>query len=449
MRLVQHLEMPEEVALIASEKPSRRLGALDPMLVDGLLRVGGRLENSRLPYDARHQILLPNKSPVCELLIRDMHLENLHLGPSGLLSLLRQRFWLVNAKSTIRKVLGKCVTCFRFRPSCMQPLMGRLPEARVVPSPPFSRTGVDFAGPIFVKVGLRKSVRVKAYICIFICLATKAIHLELVSDLSSAAFVAALQRFVSRRGLVEEIHSDHGTNFAGAKSDLHDLYLMFQDDQAKGKINEFCSAREIVWKFIPPRSPNFGGLWEAGVKSTKTHLRKVLSNACLTFEEFYTVLTQIEAVLNSRPLFAHSSDTHELSALTPGHFLIGRELVAIPEPTLENVPVNRLNRWKYLQSLREHFWRRWSNEYLNTLQARSKWTKDSPNVTPGLIVVVKEDNLPPQSWKLGRVVKVYPGKDLVVRVVDVQTATGVYRRPVSRLAPLPIQDNDDALADPH
>ncbi|XP_062703578.1 uncharacterized protein LOC134286032 [Aedes albopictus] len=444
--VVQRLELSDEINLISSGKHSRRLGPLDPILVDGLLRVGGRLENSHLPYEARHQVLLPNKSPVCELLIRDMHLENLHLGPSGLMSLMRQRFWLINAKSTIRKVLRRCVTCFRSRPRCLQPMMGRLPEARVVPSAPFSRTGVDFAGPVFVKVGLRKFVRVKAYICIFVCLATKAIHLELVSDLSSAAFVAALHRFVSRRGLVEEIHSDHGTNFAGAKSDLHELFLMFRDDQSKGRIDEFCSAREIVWKFIPPRSPNFGGLWEAGVKSTKTHLRKVLSNACLTFEEFCTVLTQIEAVLNSRPLFTNSLDTHEPSALTPGHFLIGRALVAIPEPTLEDVPVNRLTRWKYLQSLRQHFWKRWSNEYLNTLQARSKWHNGTPNVTPGLIVIIKEDNLPPQSWKLGRIVKVYPGKDLVVRVVDVETSTGVYRRSVSRLAPLPIEDNDQALA---
>lgn len=114
-----------------------------------------------------------------------------------------------------------------------------------------------------------------------------------------------------------------------------------RDDQARERIDDFCCAKEIVWKFIPPRSPNFGGLWEAGVKSTKTHLRKVLSNACLNFEEFYTVLTQIEAVLNSRPLFTNSLVTHEPFALTPGHFLIGRELVAIPEPTLVETPVNR------------------------------------------------------------------------------------------------------------
>ncbi|XP_058820963.1 uncharacterized protein LOC131683146 [Topomyia yanbarensis] len=120
----------------------------------------------------------------------------------------------------------------------------------------------------------------------------------------------------------------------------------------------------------------------------------------INFEEFYTVLTQIEAVLNSRPLFANSLDTHEPSAITPGHFLIGRALVAIPEPTLEDASLNRLTRWKYLQSLREHFWRRWSIEYLNTLQARSKWIKGSPNVVPKLIVLIKEDNLPPQSWKL-------------------------------------------------
>ncbi|XP_062551101.1 uncharacterized protein LOC134216144 [Armigeres subalbatus] len=128
-------------------------------------------------------------------------------------------------------------------------------------------------------------------------------------------------------------------------------------------------------------------------------------------------------------------------AITPAHFLIGRPLTAIPEPTLEEIPVNRLSRWQHLQQMRDHFWRRWSREYLNTLQNRKKWTKHSENVTPGVVVLLKEDNMPPQTWKLGKIVKVYPGADSIVRVADVQTVAGVYRRPVSKLAPLPFESN--------
>lgn len=282
---------------------------------------------------------------------------------------------------------------------------------------------------------------VKAYISLFICMTTKAIHHEVVSDLSAAAFIAALHRFVARRGLVEEIHSDNGTNFAGAKSELHELYLLFKEDQMQGKLNDFCQPREIQWKFIPPRAPNFGGLWEAGVKSMKTHLKKILRNISLNYEQYYTVLTQIEAILNSRPLFYHSTDPTEPEAITPAHYFIGRPLTAIPEPTREKVPDNRLTHWKHLQKLRDHFWQRWSSEYLNTLQSRHKWTRHSGNITPGVVVLLKEDNTPPQSWKLGKIVAVYPGADSTVRVADVQTATGLYRRPVSKLAPLPFESN--------
>ncbi|KXJ70776.1 hypothetical protein RP20_CCG022513 [Aedes albopictus] len=441
VRYIQQTELFEDIHSLKSGQPTRRLANLCPIIDNDLLRVGGRLQNSRLSYNAKHQLILPNKNPITESLVRALHEENLHVGPSGLISLIRQRFWLLNARNTVRKVTRSCIICFRSNPKLLQPPMGNLPEARVVPSAPFSRTGVDFAGPIFIRRGGRKSVPVKAYISLFICLSTKAIHFEVVSDLTAAAFIAALHRFVARRGLVEEIHSDNGTNFAGARTELHDLYLLFQKDQMQGKLNDFCQPREIIWRFIPPRAPNFGGLWEAGVKSTKTHLKKILRNASLTFEEYYTVLTQIEAILNSRPLFSHSTDPTELEVITPAHFLIGRQLTAIPEPTLEDVPENRLTRWQHLQKLRDHFWKRWSNEYLNTLQTRQKWTKHSKNITPGVVVLLKEENTPPQSWKLGKIVTVYPGADCTIRVADVQTAAGLYRRPVSKLAPLPFESN--------
>ncbi|XP_062704324.1 uncharacterized protein LOC134286689 [Aedes albopictus] len=441
VKYVQRSEFADEIGRLESKEPLRRLGNLGVMMRNDILRVGGRLRNASLPFGAKHQMLLPDKNPIVESLLRTLHRELLHIGPSGLIAYVRQKFWLLNARSVARKIVRSCVVCFRCSPQLLQPSMGDLPQARVVPAPPFFKSGVDFASPVFIRQGGRKSTLVKAYICLFVCMATKAIHLELVSDLSAAAFVAALHRFVARRGLVEELFSDNGSNFVGAKSELHSLYELFKSDQLQGKLNEFCQTREIRWTFIPPRAPNFGGLWEAGVKSTKTHLKKVLRDASLTFEEYYTVLTQIEAILNSRPLFSSSADPNEPEAITPGHFLIGRELTAIPEPNLEDTKLNRLSRWQLVQRIRDHFWRRWSREYLNTLQTRQKWTKGCKNVIPDTVVLLKEDNIPPQSWKLGRIVNVYPGSDSVVRVADVQTVNGVFRRPISKLAPLPIEQN--------
>jgi hypothetical protein len=271
---------------------------------------------------------------------------------------------------------------------------------------------------------------------------TKAMHLEAVEDLSTDTFLAAFQRFVCRRGLPKEVFSDNGTNFIGARSALRDLNLLFKKTATQNKIYEYCQAKQIDWKTIPPNAPHFGGLWEAGVKSVKAVLKKVYQSTSLTLFELSTLLCQIEAILNSRPLCSLPSDPSEPEALTPGHFLISRPLLALPEPSVAEIPTNRLSHWQRIQQLREHFWKRWSREYVTELQVRGKWTKPKVNVRPGMIVVIKEDALPPQCWKLGRVVNLHPGADGLVRVVDVQTKTGTFRRPIHKLAPLPIADND-------
>ena len=319
--------------------------------------------------------------------------------------------------------------------------MGDLPSYRVDTAPAFQKVGVDFAGPIMIKQSARRAVPVKGYISVFVCMVTKAIHLEAVEDLSTEAFLGAFQRFVSRRGLPEQVFSDNGTNFVGAKSELHELYLLFQARLTQDKIFDYCQTKEITWTMIPPNAPHFGGLWEAGVKSVKSVLKKVYHSASMTIVEFSTLLCQIEALLNSRPLFAHSSDPQDLEVLTPGHFLINRPLIAVPEPTYDGIPSNRLSRWQHIQQLREHFWKRWSQEYVTELQVRGKWLKKSPNVRLDTIVLIKDDNLPPQCWKMGRIVKLYPGADDLIRVVDINTQSGIFKRPIHKLAPLPILDN--------
>ncbi|XP_049279325.1 uncharacterized protein LOC125761836 [Anopheles funestus] len=441
IRVIQHVHLADEIRRVMENQPCKKLANLRPIYVDGLLRVGGRLDKSLLPFENRHPIILPNKDPVVRLLIRQMHAEHLHIGQTGLLNVLRQRYWLIHARSTIRAVTKNCVRCFRLNPTNTNQLMGDLPASRVVPSPPFAITGLDYAGPIMIKQGSRRPVITKAYVCVFVCMTTKAVHLEAVSDLSTDAFLASLKRFIGRRGMVQQLNSDNATNFRGANHELKSLFEQFHNQQSVDAIQEFCRSKEIEWHFIPPDAPEFGGLWEAAVKSAKTHLKRIVGNVKLNFEELSTVLTEIEAVLNSRPLFAVSNDPADPMVITPAHYLIGRPLTALAEPSLEDVRATRLSRWQHLQLMREHFWRAWSRDYLNTLQPRKKNLRAMPNIRKGLVVLLHDRNQPPLNWKMGRVTSVYPGKDGLVRAVDVFTGGATYRRAVNKISVLPIEDN--------
>lgn len=196
----------------------------------------------------------------------------------------------------------------------------------------------------------------------------------------------------------------------------------------------------ITWHFNPPAAPNFGGLWEAGVKSTKYHLKRLLGPRLLTFEEMSTILTQIEAMLNSRPISPITNDIEDATALTPGHFLIGTPLKNVPETSLLEIKENYLSRWQLVQQITQHFWRRWHLEYINQLQQRTKWTDQHDNINNGDLILIKESNLPPNTWMLGRVVKTYPGVDNLTRVVDVKTKNGLLKRPISKIIKLPTEE---------
>jgi Family of unknown function (DUF5641) len=204
-------------------------------------------------------------------------------------------------------------------------------------------------------------------------------------------------------------------------------------------VTKYCTERSIEWKFAPPRSPHFGGLYEAAVKSAKTHLRKILHNVHFTFEEFATILTEIEAILNSRPLTPMSNDPSDLQPLTAAHFLTGASLKAINDHEL---PVGRIyEQWLKLKEIREQFWDRWRKEYLAELQCRKKWYKEMENIELGTMVILKENNLPSLHWKMGRIVEVFQDSHGMIRVVMVKTENGLLRRAIHELAPLPVKSD--------
>lgn len=402
-----------------SVPPRSRLSKLTPFLdSSGTLRVGGRLCNSALSYDERHPIILPPHR-ISDLLVRHTHLRCLHGGLQMTLRVLRQQFWLLGARNIVRAHINRCIQCVRARATSVTQIMGNLPEPRVTPARAFAHCGIDYAGPISVlAISGRGQKAHKAYIAVFVCLCTRAIHLELVSDYSTKKFLAAFTRFASRRGTPTTVMSDNGTTFQGADRELRGAFRTLRQDP---ELQAHMENLEISWKFIPPSAPHHGGIWEAGVKSTKHHLRRVIGDKTLSIEEMFTFLKEVEACLNSRPIWPLTDDPSDTLALTPGHFLIGAPIVGIPEPSVIDKSEQYLCRWQRVRRMTEVFWRSWSTEYLHTLQQRHKWRTPQNDLKVNDIVVLRNPLLPPTKWALARVILVHPGRDGRVRVVTVKT----------------------------
>nr|XP_012153233.1 PREDICTED: uncharacterized protein LOC105664226 [Megachile rotundata] len=448
IKLVQKLHFSDELEQLSKGKNphlKNRLGRLNPFIdSDGILRVGGRLKHSLMPFGQKHPIILP-KNRITLLIIDDEHRKQFHTGTQTTLYAVRRRYWPIDGRQQVWKAIKPCVRCCRAQPPPVNYLMGNLPAARVTESRPFTHTGVDYCGPFYIKERKQRNRgRIKVYVAVFVCLAVKAVHLELVSDLTTEAFIAALKRFIARRGLCSYIYSDNGTNFVGANHELQELQLLLRSEEHQNQLTTFLAGKSIEWKFIPPLTPHFGGLWEAAVKSFKYHLKRVAGSELFTFENFNTLIIEIEAILNSRPLTPISSDPNDLLVLTPGHFLIGDSLTSLREKNVTEIPTNRLSSWQQIQKVKQHFWVRWHREYLNELTTRSKWTKGDHPIKEGTIVLLREDNVPSLHWPLAKVIKVHPGTDGIVRAVTVKTAKGTLDRSIKRLVPLPNQSDQSA-----
>ncbi|XP_018374065.1 PREDICTED: uncharacterized protein LOC108768206 [Trachymyrmex cornetzi] len=410
VRLAQRESFTEEKRTLSAGKALSRRSKLHNLNAflheDNTLRVGGRLGRSDFNFDKRQPMILSSKHHLTKLVFESEHERLLHAGPQALLAQVKEQYWPISGRNLARQVVQRCIRCFRNKPKTITPQMADLHRDRVNPAPAFYNTGVDYAGPINTKDRKGRGGKIyKSYICLFICLTTKAIHLELVSNLSTEGFILALRRFVARRGIPNKISSDNGTNFVGAHSELCRLGEFLNKNE--NKLCDKLIAERINWSFILAYSPHFGGIWEAGIKSTKYYLKRVMGDASLTFEELYSLLVQIESILNSRPLSPLSSHPDDLLPLTPAHFL--------------------------------NFWKRWSKEFISELQCRTKWKTDQGTLKTEDLVLIKDDNLPPLRWRLGRVIELHPGIDSVARAATVKTAKGVIRRATVKLCPLPME----------
>ena len=409
----------------------------------GLLRLGGRLQKAGLSTEHTHPLLLSTASHTVKLLVRESHIRSMHAGPSTMLARLATTYHIPGVKRLLKGISRTCVRCQRAYARTSQQFMGELPAPRLRPSRPFNNTGLDFAGPFTIKEGnKRKPVQHKAYVCIYVCFCTKAVHLDLVSDMTTDAFIASLRRFVALYGAPAHIYSDNGSNFIGANTELSALQDLFNAPDNKEVLHQFAFNKNFQWHFTPSKAPHFGGLWEAAVKSMKVLLRKVVGEHVLRTDEMVTILYEAAAILNSRPLAPlETHDTDGVTPLTPGHFIHGTGPSSLPHDR-EASPVSTYGkRWRLTQYLSNELWRRWRKEYLVHLQGRAKWKSPQQNVCVGDLVLLKDDDWFSKSWPLGKVTAVYPGTDGRVRAVDIRIKDKIYRRPVCKTVPVLGEDN--------
>lgn len=410
-----------------SVHPSTRLAPLSPFLDrKGVMRAGGRLRRAPLPFSGRHPVILDPRHHLTRLIVFYFHIAFFHAKTEHLLGKIRQHYLILRGRRAIRNLLTECVPCKRAHAPPEQPSMADLPMQRLTPDYPFTYVGTDYFGPLYVKQG--RSI-VKRYGVLFTCLATRSIHLEKAYSMTQDSFINAYRRFVSYRGRCSELWCDNGTNLTAGERELREALEQWDEDT----LNHYMTDRGTTFHFSPPAGPNFGGAWEKLVASSKNALKAVLTGQTVTDEVLDTVLAEVAALLNGRPLTHVSVDPEDLEPLTPNHFLLGR-----PQPHLPPAPESSCHElskreWRQAQALIDQFWRRWMEEYVPTLIERRKWLASRRNLQEGDVVLVVEPNTPRGIWPMGRVQQVHPGPDGVVRVATVRTMTGIYVRPVSKL----------------
>ena len=413
-------------------KLSSQLAQLNPQIDDaGAVRLRGRLENSHLENETKRPIVLPQRHRVTRLLVEDYHRALGHAGVKHVLSKIRERFWILRGLSAVKSVIGQCVICKKANKPLMTQIMAPLPESRTIADePPFTRIGVDYFGPILVRVGRSSS---KRYGVLFTCLASRAIHIEVSHSLDTQSFLCAFTRFTARRGMPKFVTSDNGTNFTAAEKELTGAACALDCDAIKAR------HPKIEWKFIPPHAPHMGGVWERLVRSVKGILYTLLNAEAsrpVTDETLVTLLCEVEAILNDRPITTNPDAVEEPLALTPNMLLTFRRRPTIPPGTFDARDLYARRWWRQAQHLSNVFWARWTREYLLTLQLRQKWTHAVPDLKINDIVLVRDEQAPRGDWPLGLVTRLHHSSDGVARSAEVRVRGKLKTRPIAKLVQL-------------
>ena len=367
-------------------------------------------------------ILIPTYCRYAESLIKESHEKVFHNGIAQTLCYLRSRYWIPRLRELIKKYLRRCSICKRLEGKFFEPPQAPpLPDFRVSENPPFSNVGLDFIGPLLTRTSKDNEV-VKSYICLFTCCSTCGIQLETCESLNVSSCRLLFRRFCSRRGLPVLLLSDNASTFKSASQEISKI--------ARSKeIKNYVANKGVTWTFITPRASWMGGSWERMVKSVKRCLKKTLGRSLLTFEEITTIVCEIEAVLNDRPITYCYDDEGGISyPLTPSELINGRCLTKLNDRVFEIINTNEAltKKVRYHRNLLCGFTNRWQTEYLQSLQeVSSKPGSKSSNIEVGEVVIIKDENSPRQMWKLGHVNvdELIKSNDGLIRSAIVRTNT--------------------------
>ncbi|XP_030609039.1 uncharacterized protein LOC115796760 [Archocentrus centrarchus] len=432
----QQESFADDYDLLKAGKPvasNSRLLCLAPEFdtTRAVVRVGGRLRRGEgLDPAAVHPIVLDPSHPTTKLLIQEYDTKLCHPGPERVFAELRRRVWILRGREAVKRCQQVCVECRRWRSQPAVQRMADLPPPRLrLFKPAFYSCGIDCFGPLLAKVGRRTE---KRWGILFKCLTTRAVHLEVLPSLDCDSFLMALRRFVARRGKPAELYSDQGTNFRGGERELRDTFSSLCPD-----LQQQLATQQIAFHFNPPAAPHFGGAWEREIRSVKSALYTTLGAQTVSDEVLRTILIEIESILNSKPLGYVSADVADVDPVTPNYLLMGRPDSSLPQVVYPQSELLGRRRWRHSQVLADRFWTAFVKNYLPGLQLRNKWRTTTPDMMVGAVVMVVDPQVPRSVWRIGKVVKVFPGPDGHVRTAEIQIEDKIYTRPITRLIILP------------
>ena len=424
---VQRDSFPGERAALQAKREipnSSPLLTLDPYISDGLLRVGGRLRHSSLESEVKHPIILSKNSHVTKLLVEHHHILVKHQGRQFTEGAIRAAgLWIVAGKRLVSSILHHCVTCRKLRGKLGVQKMADLPPERLDTSPPFSYVGLDVFGPWTVVTRRTRggASQNKRWAILFTCMCTRGVHIEVIESMDTASCINALCRFFAVRGPAKQLRSDRGTNFIAASAE----YGMRPPDEKQNSILKYLHSKDCTWEFNPPHASHMGGVWERMIGVSRRILDSMLLQnkyTYLTHEVLCTLMAEVSAIINARPLVPISSDPFSPVLLSPAMLLTQKPGLLAPPGDVTGKDLLK-GQWRQVQALANEFWSRWRNEYLSTLHPRRKWHSTHRNLQPGDIVLLKQTQAPRNEWPLALVTSTFPSGDGKVRKVEVKTSS--------------------------
>ena len=405
---------------------------------NGITRISGRLKNSPIfDNDRIHPKLLPGDHKISELIVRDVHERTFHPGHLRVMAECRKIFWIIGLRKLAKSIGLRCVICRWWRKLPFDQFMADLPSFRITPGYPFENSSVDYFGPISIRFGRRG--RSKGYGAIFTCMTTRAIHLELATDLTTDVFLMVLRRFISIYGQPRKMRNDNGKNFVGAAAELKKMLKDLQcNHPEKMKLQDFCARNTIKWSFNTPRASHHNGTVESLIRSVKNALNKVVKNYVLSEESYRTVLCEVTSCINSRPLWPATEGDVEQPPITCNDLIRPGGLER--NPVTLDLCDNPRKRYQQIQGITNEWWSLWMKHFVPNLQIRNKWFKKRENLKIGDVVLMIDPSVHRASWNMAIVEEVYPGTDNRIRSLKVKSSEGNYVRPITKLTLLLSKD---------